>query len=81
MVFLGLRVLLLALAANQGNPFVDFVYAIGGFFSAPFTGIFGSPSYGQFFFDTASVVAIVVYALVAWGLVKLVTLTRPQDEV
>jgi len=80
-VMLGLRVLLLALAANQGNFFVDFVYALGGFFSAPFAGIFGSPSYGQFFFDTASVVAIVVYALLAWGLAKLITLTRPQEEV
>lgn len=80
-VMLGLRVLLLALAANQGNFFVDFVYALGGFFSAPFAGIFGSPSYGEFFFDTASVVAIVVYALLAWGLAKLITLTRPNEEV
>lgn len=78
---LALRVLLLVLAANQGNFFVDFVYALGGFFSAPFAGIFGSPSYGEFFFDTASVVAIVVYALVAWGLAKLITLTRPQEEI
>lgn len=80
-VMLGLRVLLLALAANQGNFFVDFVYALGGFFSAPFAGIFGSPRYGEFFFDTASVVAIVVYALLAWGLTKLITLTRPQEEI
>lgn len=80
-VMLGLRVLLLALAANQGNFFVDFVYALGGFFSAPFAGIFGSPRYGEFFFDTASVVAIVVYALLAWGLAKLITLTRPQEEI
>lgn len=80
-VFLALRVLLLLLAANQGNFFVDFVYAVGGFFAAPFVGIFGSPTYGQVYFDTASVVGIVVYALLAWGLVKLITLTRPQEEV
>lgn len=80
-VMLALRVLLLLLAANQGNFFVDFVYALGGFFAAPFVGIFGSPSYGELFFDTASVVAIVVYALLAWGLAKLVTLTRPQEEI
>ncbi|HEY1085766.1 MAG TPA: hypothetical protein VGE34_03520 [Candidatus Saccharimonadales bacterium] len=80
-VMLALRVLLLLLAANQGNFFVDFVYAVGGFLAAPFSGIFGSPTYGKFFFDTASVVGIVVYALVAWGLTKLVTLTRPREEV
>jgi len=81
MVFLALRVLLLLLAANQGNFFVDFVYAVGGFFAAPFSGIFGSPTYGEFYFDTASVVAIVVYALLAWGIAKLITLTRPHEEV
>jgi len=81
MVFLALRVLLLMLAANQGNFFVDFVYALGGFFAAPFSGIFGSPTYGEFYFDTASVVGIVVYALLAWGIAKLITLTRPHEEV
>ena len=80
-VFLALRVLLLLLAANQGNFFVDFVYSVGGLFAAPFAGIFGSPTYGKFFFDSASVVAIVVYMLVARGIAKLLTLTRPQDEV
>ncbi|HTK39234.1 MAG TPA: YggT family protein [Patescibacteria group bacterium] len=73
-VFLALRVVLLLLAANQGNFFVDFVYAVGGFFAAPFAGIFGAPTYGQFYFDTASVVAIVVYALLAWGIAKAFTL-------
>lgn len=79
MVFLALRIILLLLAANQGNAFVDLVYTVGGFFAAPFTGIFGSPTFGEFFFDTASVVAIVVYGLVAWGLAKAFTLTgRPE---
>lgn len=80
-VFLALRTLLLLLAANQGNFFVDFVYAVGGFFAAPFAGIFGSPTYGQSYFDTASLVGIVVYVLLAWGIAKLVTLTRPHEEV
>ena len=80
-IFLALRVVLLLLAANQGNFFVDFVYALGSFFAAPFSGIFGSPAYGQSFFDTASIVGVVVYPLVAWGLVKLITLTRPNQEV
>lgn len=75
-VFLALRVLLLLLAANQGNFFVDLVYGVGGFFAAPFAGIFATPTYGQLFFDTASVVAIVVYALLAWGISKAFTLTR-----
>lgn len=80
-VFLALRTLLLLLAANQGNFFVDLVYAVGGLFAAPFAGIFGSPTYGQSYFDTASLVGMVVYVLLAWGFVKLFTLTRPHEEV
>ncbi|OYX42384.1 hypothetical protein B7Y94_03645 [Candidatus Saccharibacteria bacterium 32-49-12] len=79
MVFLALRLILLLLGANQGNLFVDLVYAIGGFFAAPFSGIFGSPTYGEFFFDTASLVAIVVYGLLAWGIAKLFTLNGARE--
>lgn len=73
---LALRLVLLMLAANQGNPFVDFVYAVSGFFAWPFFGIFGyQPTYGQFTFEVSTVVAIIVYALVAWGLARAFTLT------
>lgn len=77
--FLVLRVALLLLAANQGNFFVDLVYGVGGFFAAPFSGIFGSPTLGQSYFDTASVVAIVVYALLAWGIAKAFTLGGSRE--
>ncbi len=74
-VLLALRVLLLLLAANQGNGFVDFIYGLAGFFAAPFYGIFNyEPSYGQSTFEISSVVAIIVYLLIAMGLAKLVTL-------
>ena len=78
-VFLLLRLILLMLAANQGNFFVDLVYGIGGFFALPFSGVFSSPAYGEFFFDTASLVAIVVYALAAWGLARAFTLTGARE--
>lgn len=79
--FLVLRIVLLLLAANQGNFFVDLVYAVGGLFAAPFAGIFGSPTYGEVFFDSASVVAIVVYTLLAWGIAKLFTLNSARSDV
>lgn len=77
--FLLLRVVLLLLGANQGNFFVDFVYAVSGFFALPFRGIFGDPTYGEMFFDTASVVAAVVYALLAWGIAKAFTLGGARE--
>ncbi len=78
---LALRVVLFMLGANQGSGFVDFIYAISGVFAAPFQGIFPAPVYGQFFFDTASMVAIAVYALVAWGVAKLFTLNSSRTDV
>lgn len=78
-VVLLLRILLLLIGANQGNGFVDLVYAIGGFFAAPFSGIVSSPTYGVSFFDSASVVAIVVYLLLGWGASKLVTLGQSEE--
>lgn len=77
---LALRVVLFMLGANRDSGFVDFIYAVSGIFSAPFAGIFPAPTYGQFFFDTASVVAMVVYALVAWGIAKLFTLTSARRD-
>ena len=81
-VLLALRIVLLLLAANQGAAFVDFVYALSGFFASPFYGIFNyQPTYGQSVFEISSLVAIVVYALVAVGLAKLFTLTRSHEDV
>lgn len=79
LVLLALRIVLFMLGANQGTGFVDFIYAVSGVFAAPFAGIFPAPTYGQFFFDTASLVAMVVYALVAWGIAKLFTLNSARD--
>lgn len=70
-----LRIVLLLLAANQGNAFVDFIYALGGIFAAPFFGIFSyTPVYGASVFELSSVVAILIYMLVGWGIAKLLTL-------
>jgi hypothetical protein len=76
------RIVLLILAANQGSAFVDFIYAVSSFFAWPFYGIFSyQPAYGQSIFETSSVVAILVYSLVAMGIAKLLTLTSSRDDV
>jgi hypothetical protein len=78
---LALRVVLLALAANQDAGFVSFIYTVSGLFSAPFVGIFGNPVYGSSYFDTGSLLAIPVYALIGWGIQKLLTLTSANRDV
>ena len=64
---IALRFVLLALGANQGNGFVNFIYGLGGIFVAPFLGIFGGePTYGRSYFETASLIAMAVYLLLGW---------------
>ncbi|MDB5176636.1 MAG: Membrane protein involved in colicin uptake [Candidatus Saccharibacteria bacterium] len=73
--FIAVRFILLLLGANQGNAFVDFVYGVSGLFVAPFYGIFNNtPAFGASIIDVSSIVAIIIYALISWGLVSLVTL-------
>ncbi len=79
---LALRVILLLLGANEAAPFVGFVYALSSVFAWPFYGIFGyTPHYGQSVLEISSIVAIIVYALIAWGLGKLATLTTSRTDI
>lgn len=80
-VIIAFRFVLLLLAANQGVPFTDFVYSLSAPFVAPFVGIFGEPAYGTSVFEVSSLLAIAVYLLIAWGVAKLLTITRPHQEV
>ena len=78
-IMLVLRMVLLLLGANDNNAFVGFVYAISGVFAMPFYGIFSyQPAYGQSIFEVSSLVAIIVYALIGWGIAKLVTLNSAR---
>ena len=80
-VLLVFRIVLLLLAANQGSAFVDFIYAVSGFFAGPFYGIFSyQPTYGQSTFEISSIVAALVYALAGVAIAKLLTLTSSQDD-
>jgi len=74
---LAIRLVLSLLGANQGNPFADFIYNVTYPFVAPFFGLFGyTMKYGVSRFELETVVAMLVYALVAFGLVKLVTIKQ-----
>jgi uncharacterized membrane protein len=76
---LVVRFVFLMLGANQGSPFVDFIYGLSGVFVAPFAGIFGEPKFGVSYFETSSLVAILIYALLTVGIGKLFTLGSKHD--
>ena len=78
---LALRLLFQLLGANQGSDFVGFIYNLSAPFVAPFYGMFGEPTFGQAHFETSTLVAIIIYALITVGIAKLIALTRPRDEI
>ena len=71
---IGLRVLLKLMAANPDNPFARLVYAFTDLFLWPFRGLTIAPSFNNIVFEIPAIIAILVYALVGWLLVRLVWL-------
>ena len=81
LVILAVRFLLLLLGASRASAFVDFVYSLSGIFVAPFNGIFNEPVYGNSVFDSATLVAMLVYAILTVGIAKLFTLNRRDRDI
>ncbi len=71
---IGLRVLLKLIAANPSNPFANAVYAFTDLFLWPFSGLTITPSFSGMVLEIPAIIAIFVYALVGWLLVRLVWL-------
>lgn len=75
-----LRFILKLTGANPSSGFVDFVYGVSGVLSAPFDTIFGVTTAKagavESVFEPSILVAAAVYALIAWGVVKLLTINR-----
>lgn len=77
-VLIALRFVLRMLGANPDTGFVKFIYGISGIFMAPFNSIFGTQSVSGAVFEWSALVAIAVYALVAWGIVALIRAANPR---
>jgi len=71
---LAIRFVLLLLGANEASGFVRLIYGLSQPFVLPFQGIFGVPSFDGSVMEWSSLVGIVVYLLVAYGLARLVEL-------
>lgn len=68
---IAIRFVLALLGANPASPFAAFMYSLSAPLVAPFVGLFGEPQLGASVLELHSLVAIPVYALVAWLLVKI----------
>lgn len=79
---LAFRFVFMLAGANRGSGFVDFIYNVSYPFAAPFFGIFNyHTTYGVSRIELTTLVAMAVYALIAWGIERLLTLRRPRTTV
>ena len=78
-IFIAARFLGKLFGASAHSAFVNFIYQVSGPMVAPFTGIFGDTGTRTNTFETASLVALLVYAVIGWGLVVLIRIvTAPK---
>jgi uncharacterized protein YggT (Ycf19 family) len=77
---LAIRFFLALLGANPAAGFTQFIYSITKPFLAPFVGLFGTTRSGGSVLDVSSLMAIIVYSLVAWVLVKAVELVMGDSR-
>jgi hypothetical protein len=83
-ILLAFRFVLKLTGASLGNAFVGLVYGITGIFILPFQGIFHSGIAQGIettsVFESSTLIAIVVYAVVAWGIVKLLSVLSGEKQ-
>lgn len=83
-VMLAFRLVLKLLGASSSSAFVRFIYQLTSVFIMPFEGIFrrgvGQGIETSAVFEPATLAAMIVYALLAWGIVKLIMLFSGERQ-
>ncbi|RJR27914.1 YggT family protein [candidate division WWE3 bacterium] len=83
-VLLVFRLVFKLAGASSTSAFVNFIYGLTGLFILPFEGIFRrGVSQGletSSVLEPATLVALVVYAFISWGIVKLVQIFSGEKQ-
>ncbi len=78
-VLFAFRLIFKLLGANPQSSFVSFIYTVSQAFLSPFSGIFKSAVTKGFetqsVLEPTTIIAMIVYAIVAWGIVKLIEIS------
>ena len=69
---LALRLILKLIGANEAAVFTQLVYGVTGVFLWPFAGILPTPAAGAFQLEISTIIAMIVYALIAWAITRLI---------
>jgi len=79
-ILLLLRFVLKFVGANASAGFTQFIYMASSPFAGSFSNVVNSSQVGKSVFDWSILLAIIIYALVAWGIVKLFVMSQPVSD-
>ena len=83
-VLLFFRFFLKVTGANPGSGFVAFIYSFTQMLVFPFQGIFSSAvttgAEVRSIFEPATIMAMLVYAVIAWGAIKLLVIVTGHSS-
>jgi hypothetical protein len=82
-VLIALRVMFRLIGVNSENLFASFLYGVTYLFVLPFETLIGAPAVGNMVFEVSSIIAMIVYLLMAYGLERIVyaIFYRPRGPV
>ena len=69
---IAMRIVLKLIGANSASLFAAFIYDVSYIFLFPFEGLVGTPAAGGVVLELSSIIAMIVYALLAWGIERMV---------
>jgi uncharacterized protein YggT (Ycf19 family) len=80
---IALRVVFKLIGVNAANPFAALIYSVSNPFVAPFASLTGAPAAGGMVLEITSLIAMLVYALIGWGIAHMLSVLfyRPSGPV
>lgn len=80
---IGLRFIFKLIGVNAANPFASFIYGLTNIFVAPFASLTGAPAAQGMVFEFSTIIAMIVYGLVGWGIERIVYVSfyRPRGAI
>ncbi|MDA3840627.1 MAG: YggT family protein [Patescibacteria group bacterium] len=75
-VLLAFRFVLKLFAANSSAIFSSFIYNVSYPFATPFLNVFSASRVGNNIFEWTTILAMLVYFLIAWGIVKMFFMSK-----
>lgn len=79
-ILLFFRFFLKLIGANEAAGFTQFIYGASFPFAGPFVNVVASIRTGNSTFEWSVLLAMAVYALIAWGVIKLLIMSKPVSD-